>query len=157
MDAEEMKKYEEAVRDVIGMHAIVLGRGGAGYVEFDAWLAAHDAEVRADAESDPAKDERLVRYIAMATPLGYQSALTVVQQMTLMIQAETEARRAGVVAEEPEWEYTRQAEANGWAGPAAYRDEAHASDGLMPGWRVVRRRKAGPWVPVKQEGADDDV
>ena len=47
MDAEGMKKYEEAVRDVIGMHAIVLGRGGAGYVEFDAWLAAHDAEVRA--------------------------------------------------------------------------------------------------------------
>jgi hypothetical protein len=65
MDAEEMKKYEEAVRDVIGMHAIVLGRGGAGYVEFDAWLAAHDAEVQAQ-----------------------------------------------VVAEEPEWEYTRQAEAS---------------------------------------------
>lgn len=71
--------------------------------EFDRWLAAHDAEVRAEVESDPAKDERLVRYIAMATPLGYQSALTVVQQMTLMIQAETEARRAGVVAKEPEW------------------------------------------------------
>lgn len=47
MDAEQLKKYEEAVRDVIGMHAIVLGRGEAGYVQFDAWLAAHDAEVRA--------------------------------------------------------------------------------------------------------------
>lgn len=104
MDAEEMKKYEEAVRDVIGMHAIVLGRGGAGYVEFDAWLAAHDAEVQAQ-----------------------------------------------VVAEEPEWEYTRQAEANGWTGPAVYRDEAHASDGLMHGWRVVRRRKAGPWSMVRPE------
>lgn len=70
--------------------------------EFDRWLAAHDAEVQAQA-----------------------------------------------VAEEPEWEYTRQAEANGWTGPAVYRDEAHASDGLMPGWRVVRRRKAGPWVPLE--------
>ena len=72
---------------------------------FDRWLAAHDAEVRAEAESDPAKDERLVRYMAMVTPLGYQSALSVVQQMTLMIQAETGARRAGVVTEEPDWEY----------------------------------------------------
>lgn len=52
---------------------------------FDRWLAAHDAEVRASVESDPAKDERLVRYMAMVTPLGYQSALSVVQQMTLMI------------------------------------------------------------------------
>ena len=64
--------------------------------------------------------------------------------------------RAGVLAEEPEWECTRQAEANGWTGPAVYRDEAHASDGLMHGWRVVRRRKAGPWVPVKREGAEAD-
>ena len=59
MDAEEMKKYEEAVRDVIGMHAIVLGRGGAGYVEFDAWLAAHDAEVQAQVVAEePSDDER---------------------------------------------------------------------------------------------------
>jgi hypothetical protein len=62
--------------------------------------------------------------------------------------------RAGVVAEEPEWEYTRQAVANGWTGPAVYRDEAHARDGLMPGWRVVRRRKAGQWGPAKQEGTE---
>lgn len=59
--------------------------------KFDRWLAAHDAEVRA--ESDPAKDERLARYMAMVTPLGYHSALTVVQEMTKLIQAETAARQ----------------------------------------------------------------
>lgn len=51
--------------------------------EFDRWLAAHDAGVR-----------------------------------------------AGVVAEEPEWEYG------------------------VRGEEIVRRRKAGQWVPVKQEGAE---
>lgn len=36
----------------------------------------------------PEQDERLVRYMAMATPLGYQSALTVVQEMTKMLATE---------------------------------------------------------------------
>lgn len=40
----------------------------------------------------PEKDDRLVRYMAMATPLGYQSALTVVQEMTKLIDAETRAQ-----------------------------------------------------------------
>ena len=119
---------------------------------FDRWLAAHDAEVRAEAESDPAKDERLVRYIAMATPLGYQSALTVVQQMTLMIQAETEARRAGVVAEEPEWEYGVMSR-HGLFAPAdnlAHALSMSARDVRYEGWDVVYHHKAGPWVPVEQ-------
>lgn len=42
--------------------------------------------------------------------------------------------RAGVVAEEPEWEY-------------AY-DSIADAEAERPS---VRRRKAGPWVPVKQE------
>lgn len=41
----------------------------------------------------PEKDERLARYMAMATPLGYQSALTVVQEMTKLLAAEDIARR----------------------------------------------------------------
>lgn len=128
-------------------------------IDFDAWLAAHDAEVRAEYESDPAKDERFVRYMAMATPLGYQSALTVVQQMTALIEAETRARAAGVVTEEPEWEYGIRAEGD----DEPYTDHSDDPDWLCdqitpePGDAIVRRRKAGPWVPVKQEGAETDA
>lgn len=62
---------------------------------------------------------------------------------------------SGVVAEEPEWEYgvmSRQ----GFA--AAHNPEQARSmstnDIRYQGWEVVRRRKAGPWVPVKQEGTE---
>lgn len=103
--------------------------------EFDRWLAAHDVEVRAEAESDPAKDERLVRYMAMVTPLGYQSALTVVQEMTKLIDAETRARADG--ANEPKRERTLGPDTNG----IIY--ERTKSTATTP---------AGPWVPVKQEG-----
>ncbi|KTR79138.1 hypothetical protein NS234_01850 [Microbacterium oxydans] len=143
---------------------------GADSVEaFDRWLAAHDAEVRAEAQSDPAEDERLVRYMAMATPLGYQAALSVVQQMTLMIQAETEARRAGVVTEEPEWEYSwagTDDEGDDWVMDDAFDTRGAAETYVtrpIGRWvntdngTLVRRRKAGPWVPVKQEGAETDA
>lgn len=130
--------------------------GQSDGLEADRWLAAHDAEVRAEAESDPAKDERLVRYIAMATPLGYQSALTVVQQMTLMIQAETEARRAGVVAEEPEWGIAHVA-TPGSVWPLS-EDGARETAAIEPGqWIIYSRPKTvtHEWVPVKQ-GDDDE-
>lgn len=144
--------------------------GQSDGLEADRWLAAHDAEVRAEAESDPAKDERLVRYIAMATPLGYQSALTVVQQMTLMIQAETEARRAGVVAEEPEgrrWFSAAYRAQNGNIIPigdetvlAEYAqktvDEFSREDDEGPNY-FLASRILSPWVPVKQEGAETDA
>jgi len=142
--------------------------------EFDRALAAHDAEVRASVESDPAKDERLVRYMAMVTPLGYQSALTVVQQMTLMIQAETEARQACVVAEEPDWETERVEEARihyrygvnsgtlaAWNTPEsialAVEDHERRTMGPIGVEKIETRTKItriSPWVPVKQEGAD---
>lgn len=131
--------------------------------EFDRALAAHDAEARAGVESDPAKDERLVRYMSMVTPLGYQSALTVVQQMTLMIQAETEARRAGVVAEEPSEQIK-----------ALLRDltdpddcwfdhrggcQAHGYLSLQPGEKCPHaeaKEFLASWVPVEREGADQE-
>jgi hypothetical protein len=73
---------------------------------FDRWLAAHDAAKRTEWEAEASKDERLVRYMAMATPLGYQSALTVVQEMTKMLAAEDIARRDGLAEQgETEWEY----------------------------------------------------
>lgn len=99
--------------------------------EFDRWRAAHDAE----------KDR-----LAEAVQAAYNALHMETRERAIAILHDA---LSGVVAEEPEWEYARQAEANGWTGPAVYRDEAHASDGLMPGWRVVRRRKAGPWVPLE--------
>lgn len=61
---------------------------------------------------------------------------------------------AGVVAEEPEWEYGIRAEGD----DEPYTDHSDDPDWLCdqitpePGDAIVRRRKAGPWVPVKQEG-----
>lgn len=89
--------------------------------EFDRWLAAHDAEVR-----------------------------------------------AGVVTEEPEWEYgTLREVVDGWERGDRYGEHQYVSGvsgrlnhdpstvtGVRPLDRAVRRRKAGPWVPVQQEGAD---
>lgn len=49
--------------------------------------------------------------------------------------------RAGVVTEEPEWEY-------GVAGPTG----RMVNNGDYTIQQTHRRRKAGPWVPVKQEG-----
>lgn len=124
--------------------------------EFDRWLATHDAEVRAEVESDPAKDDRLVRYMAMVTPLGYQSALSVVQQMTLMIQAETEARRAGVVAEEPEWGIAN-AKTPDRVWPLS-EEGARETAAAEPGqWIIYSRPKTvvHEWVPVKQENDND--
>lgn len=69
--------------------------------------------------------------------------------------------RAGVVAEEPEWEY-------GWHTGSTVsligRREQIDEWLMVRGWklgegdwgsRIMQRTAAGPWVPVKQEGADD--
>lgn len=40
-------EYGQRIRDMVGMHAAMLNRGHAGFVEFDRWLAAHDAEMLA--------------------------------------------------------------------------------------------------------------
>ena len=95
--------------------------------------------------------------------------------MTLQLLEAIEADRAGVVAEEPEWEYGYRlvgddgnAYKTGFAydNPAEPRDRAkmravEENEGreetgeprLAP--ELIRRRKAGPWVPVKQDGAGD--
>lgn len=87
-----MSNYTPSTEAIRVRYASIVPNFDLAAAEFDRWLAAHDAEVRAEAEGDPAKDERLVRYMAMATPMGYQSALTVVQQMTALIDAETRAK-----------------------------------------------------------------
>lgn len=71
----------------------------------------------------PEQDDRLVRYMAMATPLGYQSALTVVQEMTKLLRAEAfSAERDRRVAERA-WDegYTRGNAHNGRRDDCPYR------------------------------------
>lgn len=95
-------KLSEYVTQVINDpkygHDIEWVKGNLHRAHLEQIEAAHDAEVRAEFESDPANDERVVRYLAMATPLGYQSALTVVEQMTQLMDAQ--ARLNQLAAEE---------------------------------------------------------
>ncbi|SDR71885.1 hypothetical protein [Microbacterium paraoxydans] len=65
---------------------------------------------------------------------------------------------AGVVAEEPEWEYGWDACAGFKPNPTSSREWAEDVIKRNPDWVLVRRSAAvpaGEWVPVKQEGADD--
>lgn len=55
--------------------------------------------------------------------------------------------RSGVVAEEPEWEYGRL------IGEAPYQWLLGSSDISSATHRRTKAAPAGPWVPVKQEGA----
>ncbi|WP_288870834.1 hypothetical protein [uncultured Microbacterium sp.] len=115
-------------------------------VAFDRWLAAHDAEVRARAFTSAAG-------IARSYDTGYDTTAASI--------AEALKESAGVVAEEPEWEY-------GVIGPTG----RVVNNGDYTTEQRLRRRKAGPWetgcfghcdpegwhspcrVPVKQEGAE---
>jgi DNA-directed RNA polymerase subunit RPC12/RpoP len=130
--------------------------------EWDRALAAHDAEVVAEFESDPAKDERLVRYMAMVTPLGYQSALTVVQEMTKLLATE-EIARASIVAEEPEaraWEPAdgdKRCQECGRENPVWWADNGDwnvimPDDGVLcPTCYHRAWLEARPGMPVEQE------
>lgn len=100
---------------------------------FDRWLAAHDAEVRADEAAQWA--QAVIDSGKQGERIG--------------------AARAGVVAEEPEWEYAY--EVDGYWDDSEFVVEGYRRVGELSAHALARRRKAGPWVPVKQEGADDDV
>lgn len=113
--------------------------------DFDAWLAAHDAEVRAQAE-------------AVVSMSAYDDGHT----------AGEIAGRASVVTEEPDWEYRavacepdtgdvynstgRPAPSEQWARSDAALEELLQSDPDLPQLvlKVQRRRKAGPWGLVEQ-------
>ncbi|WP_311257342.1 hypothetical protein [Microbacterium sp. WCS2018Hpa-9] len=77
--------------------------------------------------------------------------------------ARTALRAAGAVAGEPEWEYARVYYDEGGNPQVrkvqksdidAHRPDGHRSDG-SPYWNYTphRRRKAGAWAPIEQNGA----
>lgn len=123
-----------------------IGKWGAALItdeEMVEAVAAHDAEKRAEweAEQAPDKDERLVRYMAMATPLGYQSALTVVQEMTKLLTAEDLARSQAEQGDT--WEVEVRHSADDLCDPF---NDFESCDRAKH--RPYRRRPAGPWLPV---------
>lgn len=99
--------------------------------EFLADLAAHDAEVRAD---------EAAHWAQAVIDSGQQGE-------------RIGAARAGVVAEEPEWEYGIRAEGDDEPYTDHSDDPDWLCDQITPehGDAIVRRRKAGPWVSVQQE------
>lgn len=132
---------------------------------FDRAVAAHDAEVRAqtrrealDTEAHPweildfreAWEAANARY-EVGTRLRQGLAAMLTRRATLL----AERLGAGVVAEEPEWEYGIHSEISGNVNSVGapwmdreFAEKVTANDSRNYG---VRRRKAGPWVPVKQE------
>lgn len=122
---------------------------------FDRWLAAHDAEVRAEADalrSTIAQAQARFRQYASQEAPTYDQEVDALLDISRILS--TAAVRASVVAEEPEWEYGialfgEMDDVQPWpTEERALRELQDAEDIL------IRRRKAGPWVPVKQEGAD---
>ncbi|MBT2484821.1 MULTISPECIES: hypothetical protein [unclassified Microbacterium] len=157
--------------------ADAYGNYANGLEDFDRWLAAHDAEVRADHESEAAERLGLLLWHLTGGRLSKSTydVSTMVAQIEDTFERERAAEqadvvRAGVVAEEPDWEYgyeliesdTRDVLTRGFpfdtAAQAAVDALRRADEEFDPEYpplspEVVRRRKAGPWVPVNQEGA----
>lgn len=104
--------------------------------EFDRWLAAHDARKEAQIE-------HLLLELAKC-----EDSLALARFDTDELHR---IRTGGVSTEEPEWEYGVFL----FGEPKNIRrraSEKQAMAALLPGEdTLARRRKAGPWVPVKQE------
>jgi len=112
--------------------------------EWDRMMAAHDAEVRA----------------SVVPEIGMPCANTKPHPAhAWQMSATGWCLCAGVVAEEPEWEYgVEHAQVDGWVERELHLDRQEALDDYRTcgmNCTLMRRRKAGPWVPLKQEGADD--
>lgn len=121
---------------------------------FDRWLAAHDAE----------KDAEIA---TLRLELAKQSdSLALARFDTDELH---NLRTSGVVPEEPEWEYgirlhprhvlTAGTNLAAFTPPTTpHRTMEHAIEmaRLNPGYRATfhRRRKAGPWALVEEEGAE---
>lgn len=166
-----------------------VGQWGAALItdeELLEALAAHDAEVRADSAEAHERTKRgaktlgeivvrqvedTLRWAGMEDQIGtddpdQQLAWERCAEMPGRI-AELEAElaevRAGVVIEEPEWEYGwhtgstvsligRRDQVEEWLAVRGWR----LGEGDW-GSRVMRRRVAGSWVPAEQEGAETDA
>lgn len=133
---EEIREYIETggePRPWVELDEAEKAREKARVAAFDRWLAAHDAEVRA----------------SVVPEIGMPCANTKPHPAHAWQMSGTGwCLCAGVVTEEPEWEYG-----------VKFDDLPGRVFDRLPGdpRATHRRRKSGPWVPVKQEGADDDV
>lgn len=82
---------------------------------------------------------------AIATPNRGMSVPDRMRAAERAVAAHDAEVRAGVVAEEPEWEYG-----------VVRHDGVMVNNGDYMIQQTHRRRKAGAWVPVDQEGADHE-
>lgn len=149
---DEIREYIETggePRPWVELDEAEKAREKARVAAFDRWLAAHDAEVRADEAAQWA--QAVIDSGKQGERIG--------------------AARAGVVAEEPEWEYGVRLHPDVEFAPNENRatytppttphpslELAQDMAKLNPRYRATyhRRRKAGPWVPVKQEGVSHE-
>jgi len=123
--------------------------------DWDRWLAAHDAEERGRAFAEAAG-------VARNYDTGYDTTAATIAEAL----ADAAAAR-GVLAEEPEWEYgwnwlshpyTEAKSFSPQGDEQSRADFAEKTGRQISPVQVYRRTPAvpaGPWVPVKQEGADD--
>lgn len=99
----------------------------SGRKQFDRWLAAHDAEVRAGGDYYEGFEE--------GTNLGRSEV------------------RESVATEEPEWEYSVvHVQVDGWVERELHLNRQEALDDYGTcgmNCTLMRRRKAGPWEPVE--------
>lgn len=127
----------------------------ASDASFDRWLAAHDAEVRAQGhhvvpcaqcgQKPVVANDALNSDIVVCGDCGVQIGLHELPEV-----------RASVVPEEPEWEWALMADGDDEPWSDYYKTREHLAERLsVLAWRedehLVRRRAPGPWLPVEQE------
>lgn len=133
----------QVVNDPKYGHDIEWVRGNLHRAHIESIEAAHDAEVRASGV-DEAWLERV------------NAALWKYDQGSLDVRG-VAATLAAQDTEEPEWEWSGESIAfPGTSLMQAYAVRANAEHDMQPGYRLVRRRKAGPWEPAQQEGETDE-
>lgn len=118
--------------------------------EFDRWLAAHDAQVRAAAlaEQDDAQVERIARLLARTSEFTQTDA-------RVLVKAAQDIAAAEQGTEEPDWEWALMADGDDEPWSNYYKTREHLAErcgGLVDRGdeHLVRRRAPGPWMPVEQ-------
>lgn len=148
----------------------------ASDASFDRWLAAHDAEVRAGMLPKGAEFFPDMGGIQSRGEIYYPADYVITRTDIAKLRAQIEAEvRASVLAEqgEPEWEWGYRLvgdDGDVYKIGFAYDDprepsergrmrvveenEVHEANGMPRlSFELIRRRKAGPWLPVEEDPA----